>query len=243
MLTTAGTGQLHPTQTNIKSIRGQRDGNDSDGRAYKVSYNRPFIVRDGIGTVAGPQDFVFSAEYAAIRWLEQNGFDVTYIASIDAEPGHVPLTNYKVFMSVGHDEYWSGDLRTGVEAARDAGVHLIFMSGNEVFWKTRWEADSNGTPNRILVCYKETRANAKIDPTAIWTGTWRDPSFSPPSDGGRPENALTGTIFQVDSYRATPSPFRPTSPSSGSGETRKFRPGRRTLGQRDAGLRVGRIAG
>src|SRR5690606_24384457 len=28
-----------------------------------------------------------------------------------------------------------------------------------------------------------------------------DPRFSPPSDGGRPENALTGTIFQVDSYR------------------------------------------
>jgi hypothetical protein len=172
-----------------------------DGRAYKVSYNRPFGTRDGIGTFAGPQDFVFSGEYAAIRWLERNGFDVTYIASIDAEPGHVPLTNYKVFMSVGHDEYWSGDLRTGVEAARDAGVHLIFMSGNEVYWKTRWEADSNGTPNRILVCYKETHASAKIDPTPTWTGTWRDPSFSPPSDGGRPENALTGTIFQVDSYR------------------------------------------
>jgi Domain of unknown function (DUF4082)/Cadherin-like domain/Bacterial Ig domain len=172
-----------------------------DGRAYKVSYNRPFGTRDGIGTFAGPQDFVFSGEYAAIRWLERNGFDVTYIASIDAEPGNVPLTNYKVFISVGHDEYWSGDLRTSVEAARDAGVHLIFMSGNEVYWKTRWEADSNGTPNRILVCYKETHANAKIDPTPTWTGTWRDPTFSPPSDGGRPENALTGTIYQVDSYR------------------------------------------
>ena len=29
----------------------------------------------------------------------------------------------------------------------------------------------------------------------MWTGTWRDPRFSPPADGGRPENALTGTIF------------------------------------------------
>ena len=46
--------------------------------------------------------------------------------------------------------------------------------------------------------YKETHANAKIDPTAAWTGTWRDPRFSPPSDGGRPENALTGTIFTVN---------------------------------------------
>ncbi len=173
-----------------------------DGRAYKVSYNRPFVTRDGIGTFAGPQDFVFSAEYAAIRWLERNGFDVAYMAGVDAGPGGAQLTNYKVYMSVGHDEYWSGDQRANVEAARDAGVHLIFISGNEVYWKTRWEADAAGSPNRTLVCYKETHAVAKIDPSSQWTGTWRDPSFSPPSDGGRPENALTGTIFQVDAFRA-----------------------------------------
>lgn len=83
-------------------------------------------------------------------------------------------------MSVGHDEYWSGDMRANVENARDAGVHLIFMRANEVYWKTRWEADSNGTPNRTLVCYKETRDAKKIDPSPQWTGTWRDPSFSPP---------------------------------------------------------------
>ena len=174
----------------------------SDGRAYKVSYNRPFVTRDGIGTYAGPQDFVFSAEYAAIRWLERNGFDVAYVSGVDVGPGAYPLTNYKVYMSVGHDEYWSGDQRANVEAARDAGVHLIFISGNEVYWKTRWEADASGAPNRTLVTYKETHAVAKIDPSSQWTGTWRDPSFTPISDGGRPENALTGTIFQVDSFRA-----------------------------------------
>ena len=57
---------------------------------------------------------------------------------------------------------------------------------NEVFWKTRWENDAAGNAYRTLVCYKETLANAKIDPTAAWTGTWRDPRFSPPADGGRP---------------------------------------------------------
>ena len=34
-----------------------------------------------------------------------------------------------------------------------------------------------------------------------WTGTWRDPRFSPPADGGRPENALTGTLFTVNACR------------------------------------------
>lgn len=70
-----------------------------------------------------------------------------------------------------------------------------------MFWKTRWDVsiDGSGTPYRTLVCYKETHASAKIDPQAnVWTGTWRDPRFSPPADGGRPENALTGSIFTVN---------------------------------------------
>ena len=110
------------------------------------------------------------------------------------------LRNHKIFLSVGHDEYWSGGQRANVEAARDAGVHLAFFSGNEVFWKTRWEPsiDGSNTAYRTLVCYKETHANAKIDPSPEWTGTWRDPRFSPPSDGGRPENGLTGTIFMAN---------------------------------------------
>ena len=37
-----------------------------------------------------------------------------------------------------------------------------------------------------------------------WTGTWRDPRFSPPADGGRPENALTGTIFMVNGPESPP---------------------------------------
>jgi len=176
----------------------------SDGRGYKVSYNRPFGTRDNVGTFAGPQDFLFGAEYSAIRWLEANGYDVCYISGVDTDRNGGELLNHKIFISTGHDEYWSGGQRANVEAARAAGVHLVFWSGNEVFWKTRWEpsTDVSATPYRTLVCYKETRANAKIDPSAQWTGSWRDPSFSPPYDGGRPENALTGTIFQVDAYRS-----------------------------------------
>ncbi|WP_250034302.1 N,N-dimethylformamidase beta subunit family domain-containing protein [Paractinoplanes maris] len=165
------------------------------GRAYKVSYNRPVTTR---GT--GAEDSVFNAEYPMVRWLEANGYDVSYLSGVDTDARGSLLTNHKAFLSVGHDEYWSGRQRANVEAARDAGVHLAFFSGNEVFWKTRWETsiDGSGTPYRTLVAYKETHANAKIDPTAEWTGSWRDPRFSPPSDGNRPENGLTGTIFKVN---------------------------------------------
>ena len=160
------------------------------GRAYKVSYNRPFNTR----VVDGGQDWVFNAEYPMVRWLEANGYDVSYTTGVDSDRRGALIRNHRVFLSVGHDEYWSGGQRANVEAARNAGVHLAFFSGNEVFWKTRWEnsIDGSNTPFRTLVTYKETHAGAKIDPTPAWTGTWRDPRFSPPADGGRPENELTG---------------------------------------------------
>jgi hypothetical protein len=166
------------------------------GRAYKVSYNRPVTTR---GT--GAEDAVFNAEYPMVRFLEANGYDVSYFSGVDTDARGALLKNHKTFLSVGHDEYWSGRQRANVEAARDAGVNLAFFSGNEVFWKTRWEnaTDGSGTANRTLVSYKETHANAKIDPSPEWTGTWRDPRFSPPADGNRPENGLTGTLFEVNS--------------------------------------------
>ena len=173
------------------------------GRAFKVSYNRPYSTRlPGGGADAGPQDFVLSAEYAMIRWLERNGYDVSYVTGVDVGPGNYNLTNHEIYLSVGHDEYWSGDQRAHVEAARDAGVNLAFFSGNEMYWKVRWEPDVNGVPNRTMVCYKETKSVAKIDPSSEWTGTWRDPAFSPPSNGGGAENRLTGTSFSVDSHQA-----------------------------------------
>ncbi|HLG10842.1 MAG TPA: DUF4082 domain-containing protein, partial [Dehalococcoidia bacterium] len=167
------------------------------GRAYKLSYNRPFVTRDG-STV---WDWLFSSEYPMVRFLEANGYNVSYFTGVDSDRRGAEILEHELFLSVGHDEYWSGPQRSNLEAARDAGVNLAFFSGNEVYWKTRWETsiDGSGTPYRTLVCYKETWANSKIDPLQdVWTGTWRDPRFSPPADGGLPENALTGTMFSVN---------------------------------------------
>ncbi len=164
-------------------------GPGPQGGAYKVSYNRPFTTR---GT--SPEDWVFNAEYPMVRWLERNGYNISYTSGVDMDRAGAELLEHRAYLSVGHDEYWSNTQRANVEAARAAGVNLAFFSGNEVFWKTRWEDG-----NRTLVTYKETHANGKIDPLPFtWTGTWRDPRFSPPADGGRPENALTGQLFMVN---------------------------------------------
>ncbi|NLS04837.1 DUF4082 domain-containing protein [Rhizobium sp. P32RR-XVIII] len=172
------------------------------GRAYAVSYNRPIATRGGVGTFAGPQDYLFGAEYAGIYWLEQNGYDVSYMAGVDADRFGNLLLNHTMYLDVGHDEYWSGQQRANVEAARDAGVHLQFWSGNEVYWRTRWgnSFSSDATPYRTLISYKETWSpSASIDPSNEWTGTFRDPRLSPPAiGGGNPENSLTGQLFKVD---------------------------------------------
>ncbi len=165
-------------------------------RSYKVSYNRPFTTRSFESV-----SWVMNAEYPMVRWLEANGYDVTYFTDTDTDRNGSLILNHKVWMSNGHDEYWSGQQRANIEAARNAGVHLAFFSANTIFWKTRWEnsIDGNNTPYRTLVCYKETYLDA-TDPNdpPTWTGTWRDTRFSPPADGGRPENALKGNIFEVN---------------------------------------------
>ena len=169
----------------------------ANGRAYKISYNRPFLTRDG----TTKRDFYFSSEYAQVRFLEKNGYDVSYASGVDTDRFGSNLRNHKVFLSVGHDEYWSGAQRANIEAARDAGVNLQFLTGNEGYWRTRYEpaAGPSATPYRTLVSYKETWGNAKIDPSPEWTGTWRDPRFAPQSaGGGLPENAVTGTQYQAN---------------------------------------------
>lgn len=164
-------------------------GTSDYGRAVKVSYNRPLRP-------SAMENTFHYAELPLLRWLEANGYDVAYCGDIDIHQNGAQLLDKKVFVSQGHDEYWSGPQRAHVEAARDAGVHLLFLTGNECFWRVRFEpsADGRNDADRTLVCYKETLDDAKTDPSPQWTGTWRDPRFGAP---GRPENALTGTLFRA----------------------------------------------
>jgi hypothetical protein len=167
--------------------------------AYSVSYNRPF---DGsLATDIGQSDLYY-AEYQMIRFLERNGYNVSYTSESGVDANSSPLTNHKLFITDGHDEYWSAGQRTNVENALKAGVNLAFFSGNEMFWKTRWgpSIDGSNTAYRTLTSYKETHFNAPVDPQepSVWTGTWGDPRFSPPADGGKPSNALTGQQFDVN---------------------------------------------
>lgn len=173
-----------------------------DGRAYEVSYNRPMDI--------GGENGLYGSEYQMLSWLERNGYDLSYVSGIDMSTrGAAPLQNHKVFMSSGHDEYWTQDQFTNALTARRAGVNQSYFSGNEVFWKTRLAPSNDGTntANRTLVCYKETKLsfpqpNGVPDPSGIWTGTFMDPASSTNGRPYQPQNQLTGSLFSVNGYRS-----------------------------------------
>ena len=175
-----------------------------NAHASKISYNRPVLTRNGGGGGNSPEDWFMLDEYPMIRFLEANGFDISYTTDVDASRNGALLLNHKAFLSVGHDEYWSKEERNSVEAVRTAGLNLAFFSGNEVYWKTRWEnsADGSNTPWRTMVCYKdglgatpaELGCGGKCDPSPEWTGLWRTGCNSPAGNACKPENGLSGNL-------------------------------------------------
>src|ERR1700756_5764363 len=50
-----------------------------------------------------------------ISWLESNGYNVDYCTDLDIHQNESGfLQNYNLLLSVGHDEYWSRDMRWNV---------------------------------------------------------------------------------------------------------------------------------
>jgi Domain of unknown function (DUF4082)/Bacterial Ig-like domain/Bacterial Ig domain len=172
------------------------------GRAVEVSYNRPFTTRWNTGTYG--QDFFFADEFPMIEFMEEQGYNVTYVSQSDvSQPGAAAmLEQHKVFMTAGHDEYYDAGDMANITAARNAGVNLAFFSGNLMWWKTRWvNSQYNNEPYRTLVTYKESLDSTQSDPDdpPTWTGQWSDPRFTASGDdSGQPANQLSGQLWTVN---------------------------------------------
>lgn len=149
------------------------DYNSPQGRAVAVSFNRPYAApsdqdsADAVG--AGP--FLRGWEYNMVRWLERSGYDVSYTTNVDVHERGDVLRLHRAFLSVGHDEYWTWEMRRHIEDARDQGLNLGFFSANSCYWQVRLEPSRfTGEPDRTLVAYKERASSS--DPVLLD----RDPS-------------------------------------------------------------------
>jgi hypothetical protein len=166
-----------------QSLYHYTDGKKTIPRGYSVSFDRPYYRGWGAG------DFFFW-EYPMMRWMEKNGYDVSYVTDLDVDASAGLLPRHKAFVDVGHDEYWSRNMYDHVQNARDHGVSLGFFGGNDVFDQIRLLPSSNG-PRRVIVCYKD----APLDPlykhqnSQVTTG-WRNPPLN------RPEQMLMGEMSE-----------------------------------------------
>ncbi len=158
-------------------------------RAYRVSYDRPYDPHINDSENDGAGQFL-SWEYDFVRWAERTGYDMTYTTNVDVSRRPDTLRRHRLFVSVGHDEYWTAEERDAVEAARDAGVNLAFFGGNEAYWQARLGASSGGADARVLTAYKD----AKLDPM---TGTTPKDASVLFSDAlvSRPQSLLSGVAY------------------------------------------------
>lgn len=168
--------------------------NSTDGRAFKVSFNRPFD--DGYGT--GNLIAEWSGwEFNMLRYLEREGYDLCYCTNLDVHNQPNILARFKSFLSVGHDEYWSWQMREAVEAGLNKlGVHLGFFTANACYWQVRFENDYRGQADRTMVCYKDDYLKdpyyAVASKRKYTTVNWRNPIVN------RPEDALIGVMYDYN---------------------------------------------
>jgi hypothetical protein len=120
------------------------------------NFTPPMFYNNQFGQYGiGAGDFLYhgapaAMDFAIVRWLEHEGYDVTYITDVDTHEDVRRLLRAKGFLSSGHDEYWSEAMKSNVVQARDLGVSLGFFGGNYMYWPVELLPDSNGTPNRTI---------------------------------------------------------------------------------------------
>lgn len=163
-------------------------------RSYAVSFDRPYAYSAGAGDGAG--DFI-GLELPVVIMMESLGLDVSYTTDVNVNEHPNLLLNHRVFVSLGHDEYYSLAMRNGVIAARDHGVNLIFLGANAIYRHIRFQSSALG-PDRIEVDYK----NPKLDPlygkdnADVTPWAWRD------SPNNAPASTILGEMWQCNPVHA-----------------------------------------
>ncbi len=184
--------------------------------SHQVSFDRPgWCWQEGgypidFRDVNGPIDFLEA---------ELGVGNVDYATSTDLHFDPSLLGSYNLMISVGHDEYWSREMRDNLERfITQSRGNVCFFGANDCWWQVRFE---NRGPNgeliaasdrRKMVCYKMEGSpvlyedGIRIDDydyskDPMWstdrsriTTHWHAPTVN------RPENRLTGVSYRNGAY-------------------------------------------
>jgi len=135
-----------------------------------------------------------------ISFLESNGYRTDYCTDMDIHQDDDLglLKNYAVLLSVGHDEYYSIPMRRNIEAFRNQGGNVAFLSGNICWWQVFFlDAD-------------ETLMAPQSDAEVNGMHNWFQQGAGLPSNA---EDSLTGGSFRNAAGRYTGA--APTGPTPG----------------------------
>ncbi|WP_188998023.1 N,N-dimethylformamidase beta subunit family domain-containing protein [Paenibacillus nasutitermitis] len=117
------------------------------GTNVRVSFERPYSKYSQIMEAplsCGSGEFLLW-EYPLTYFLESEGYDVAYCSNLDLHGDSALADNCRVFLSVGHDEYWTRQMYDNATAMRDAGVSLLFLSGNALYHEIVTYGGAGGT--------------------------------------------------------------------------------------------------
>lgn len=160
-----------------KSLYGYNSTNKE--AAVKVSFDRPYNNGRGSGEF-------FAYEYNMIRWLEKQGYNLTYFTDTDVDNGYLTNLDTKLLLIPGHDEYWTKAMRDSIQRETKSRMNLGVFNANVAYWQVRLHHN-----DRLMVGYK-IRANEDpyqlINPLEVTT-RFRDMPVN------RPEKEVMGLMY------------------------------------------------
>ncbi len=122
------------------------------GPNVRTSFDRPYgkycQVVDAPLSVGSGEFLLW--EFPLAYWMEQQGYDVTYISNLDTHGDIEGLRRAKGWLSVGHDEYWSMTMFQHMLQMVAEGLNLAFLSGNSICGVIDIHAAGDGRANRII---------------------------------------------------------------------------------------------
>lgn len=153
----------------------------------------PFIdwaVGHGVSTWTGSAGWT-NWEEPFVEWARAEGYSFDFACSHDLHSDPATLDGYTMMLSVGHDEYWSWEMRDCVERFVETGGNVAFLSGNTAFWQVRFDDAFSMTAYKGK--WRDDPLYGTADQSRV-SGIWSNPIT------GRPENQLTGVSFVAAGY-------------------------------------------
>ncbi len=126
------------------------------------------------------------------RWAESNGYRLDVAISQDLELNPEVLDGHRLFVCVGHDEYWSWGMRDALDAFLDDGGNAAILSGNTCFWQVRFDDGQRGMAGFKYKVDQDPVLGTSLQ--RFLSGMWSDRRV------GRPETSTIGLTFSRGGY-------------------------------------------